>query len=70
MKRLCALFIFAFFLAGCGTTAKESEFWQHSSMYKNWDHTKFSICGYKNPNADTLKKSNDQVWWGIPVEGK
>lgn len=58
------------FLYGCGTAAKQSEFWQHNSMYASWDHMKFSTCGYKNPTTDTLQKSNQQGWWGIPIEGK
>ena len=70
MKKLGLILLFAFFLAGCGTAAKESEFWKHSSMYEGWDHMRFSIWGYKNPTDKTLKESSSQDWWGIPVETK
>jgi len=59
-----------FSLYGCGTAAKQSEFWEHSTMYKNCDHMKFSIWGYKNPTDETFKRSHEQGWWGIPIESK
>jgi len=68
MQRLFLLVLTAIFLSGCGSLAKESEFWQHSTMYRNWDHMKFSAVGYKNPTHETAKKSQVQDWWGIPVE--
>jgi uncharacterized protein YceK len=70
MKKLLLLLILGVFLAGCGTAAKRSEFWEHDTMYKNCDHAKFSIYGYKNPTKETLKKSQEQGWWGIPIPYK
>jgi hypothetical protein len=47
MKKLAAVFILSAFLFGCGASATQSEFWIHDSLYKNWDHTWFSLSGYK-----------------------
>ena len=69
MKRFCLLTLAAVFLSGCGAAAKQSEFWEHSTMYKNWAHLKFSWYGHKNPTIGTGKKSLKQGWWGIPVKG-
>ncbi|MBN2123077.1 MAG: hypothetical protein JW821_02180 [Deltaproteobacteria bacterium] len=65
MKRLFAILIAALFLAGCGTLAKDSEFWQHDTMYKNWDHTLFSLGKYKDCASEDVKKGKDQGWWGV-----
>lgn len=35
------------FLAGCGAAARESGFYEHNTMYRNWDHFVFSLFGYK-----------------------
>jgi hypothetical protein len=67
MKNPFLLLIVALFLSSCGTAAKRSEFWQHDTMYQNWDHLKFSLFGYTNPTEETLKKSQEQGWWGVPV---
>ena len=67
MKKLCLLFLLGVFLTGCGNLGSQSEFWQHESMYKNWEHTKFSIFGYQSPSTETGEKSQDQEWWGIEV---
>ena len=67
MKKLLALLFLSIFLMGCGAAARQSEFWQHDTMYKNWDHLKYSWYGYKNPTAQTGKESHDQGWWGIQV---
>jgi len=45
MKRLCLLL---------------SEFWQHDSVYKNWDHMKFSLFDHKSPTPEVAKKSQEQ----------
>ncbi len=66
MKRFFLVLIAGLFLSGCGTLAQESEFWQHPTMYKNWEHMKFSLWGYQNPSKETAKKSQEQGWWGIP----
>jgi hypothetical protein len=44
-----------------------SGYYEHNSMYRNWDHMKFSWFGYKNPTAEDPKKAADQQWWGIEV---
>ena len=67
MKRLYLLFLVALFFTGCGTMGNQSEFWKHSSMYKNWDHTIYSIFGYRNPTKETGKNSQEQGWWGIEI---
>jgi hypothetical protein len=67
MKKLLALLFLGMFLMGCGTAATQSGFWQHDSMYKDWDHTKFSMWGYRNPTAKTGEMSQEQGWWGIEV---
>lgn len=66
MKRLCLLIFMGLFLAGCGA-ARQSEFWQHDTMYKNWSHLGYSWYGYKNPTLETGIQSQEQKWWGIPV---
>ncbi|MDI6688390.1 MAG: hypothetical protein QME06_09255 [Desulfobacterales bacterium] len=67
MKKIVLIFILCMFLAGCGTLAKESEFYEHDIIYKNWDHMKFSIYGYKCPLAESLKNIDVEGWWGIEV---
>jgi outer membrane lipoprotein-sorting protein len=67
MKRLFVLVLVSAFLFGCGAAATQSEFWQHDTMYKNWDHMKFSMAGYKSPTEETYQKSAEQEWWGIEV---
>jgi hypothetical protein len=67
MKKLLLLILMGMWLVGCGAAATESGFWSHDSMYKNWDHLKFSWWGYKNPNAEDLKKSQEQGWWGMDI---
>ena len=67
MKRWLILFTMALFLSGCGAAARDSEFWQHDSMYKTWDHMKYSMSGYTKPNKETGKKSIEQGWWGIEI---
>lgn len=67
IRRLMLLLALGLSLAGCGTAAERSEFWKHDTMYKNWDHMKFSWSGYADPTEETLKKSQEQGWWGIPI---
>ena len=67
MKRVYLLALLAgLFLFGCAG-AKQSEFFQHSSMYKSWDHLKFSWFGHKNATPETAKKSQEQGWWGMDI---
>ena len=65
--KLAAVLILLFVMAGCGTAARDSEWCQHDTMYKNWDHLKFSWTGYTAPTSDDVKKSADQAWWGVGI---
>jgi len=67
MKKILAVLALSVFLFGCGSTASQSDFWKHDSLYKNWDHTKFSMSGYKSPTRDDARNSMEQGWWGIEV---
>lgn len=66
MKKSMLLLIMVLFLASCGSVSK-SEFLQHDTMYKNWDHMKFSMFGYRNPTSEDVDKAQAQDWWGIDV---
>lgn len=66
MKKFLLMLLMGMFLLGCAA-ATESEFWKHDSMFKNWDHVKYSWGGYKNPTAESGKKSVEQGWWGIEI---
>ena len=68
MKNLIMAALLALFLSGCGSAAQRSEFWKHDSVYKNWDHMKFSLFGFENPTEKTAQESKEQGWWGISVE--
>jgi hypothetical protein len=55
-------------LAACS-----SDFYNHDSVFKDWDHVKFSWWGYRTPNAQAAQMSQDRGWWGeeipyIPAE--
>ncbi|RTZ99783.1 MAG: hypothetical protein DSY90_00360 [Deltaproteobacteria bacterium] len=64
-----ALIVAAGLLFGCGTAAQRSEFWQHKSMYQDWDHLKYSWGSYKHTPTDVaVEKTTDRKWWGLPVE--
>ena len=67
MKKIILVLMVGMFLSGCGTAAERSEFWKHDTIYKNWDHFKFSTSGYKQPTDESLKDSQEQGWWGIPT---
>jgi hypothetical protein len=67
MKKLLIIIMLGLFVYGCGATAQQSEYWKHDSHFKNWDHLKFSLWGYKNPTAETQKESQEQGWWGTEV---
>ena len=68
MKKLFAVILMLLFLSGCGAAARQSEFYEHNSMYRTGDHLLFSVYGYKNVDSKEVQQSNAQVWWGIPVE--
>jgi len=67
MKKLLVLSLMALFLAGCGQSLVRSEFYQHDSLYKNWDHMKFSWYGHNSPQPEDLKNAAEQQWWGVEV---
>lgn len=69
MKKLFLVLILGLFISGCGAAASKSEFWEHDTMYRTWDHTFYSWSRYKNPTSQTLKESQNQTWWGIPISG-
>ena len=68
MKRLFLVLLGVLFLSGCGTAARESGFYQHNTMYRDGEHLKFSIYGYKHVSQKEAQFSNDRQWLGIPVE--
>jgi hypothetical protein len=55
-------------VAGWSTPATESEFFDHDSHYKSWDHIKFSLWGYKHMDQKDIEKSRTEGWWGKVVE--
>jgi hypothetical protein len=67
MKQWVLLLMVTIVLSGCGQLARESEFWDHSSMYKDWGHLSFSMVGYKDCNAENAIKSKRDGWWGITM---
>ena len=67
MKKAIVMIMLALFLGGCSGTLQQSEFMEHDSMWKNWDHMKFSLFGYRNPTEEDRQKSIDQGWWGFEV---
>lgn len=69
MKRIFVVVIAVLFLSGCGAAARESGFYEHNTMYKSWDHLRFSTCGYKSVNELEVKQSKEQGWWGVTVKG-
>lgn len=56
------------FLSGCGAAARQSEFYEHNTMYRNGNHLLFSIYGYNQVDSKEVRQSKAQDWWGIPVE--
>ncbi len=69
MKRFIAVMLTVLFLSGCGAAARESGFYEHSTMYRNYDHLEFSMCGYKKVDPQEVRQSKEQEWWGITIEG-
>lgn len=68
MKKLVVLIFMMLFLVSCGHSLMgSSEFMQHDTMYKNWDHMKFSWFGTDQATSQDLEKSIDQQWWGFEV---
>ena len=67
MKKIILLVIMGLFLASCSQTFQRSEFLEHDSMYKNWDHLKFSWTGWQSPTMEDVKNSSGQSWWGEEI---
>jgi len=67
MKKLVVLIFMVLFLVSCGQHFSKSEYMQHNTMYKNWDHMKFSLFGPDKATSQDLEKSVEQQWWGIEV---
>jgi len=64
MKKMLALLVLSACVAGCGTAAQKSELWEHDTLYKNWDHLRFSWGGHKQVSQEEASKSVEQGWWG------
>ncbi len=67
MKRLFVVLLGVMFLFGCGAAARESGFYEHNTMYRDWDHFIFSIYGYKQVDQKEAKLAKEQGWWGTHV---
>ncbi|MEW6441189.1 MAG: hypothetical protein AB1640_09690 [bacterium] len=65
MKRLVLIVAAGILLTGC--LSRNSELRQHDSTWKNWDHMKFSLWGYRTPSDEEANKSQEQGWWGKEV---
>jgi hypothetical protein len=68
VRRWSAVTGIVLILAGCGAAAKESGFYEHNTMYRDWDHFIFSVYGYKKPDPKIVSESKAQEWWGITIE--
>ena len=68
MKKLLVVLLLGLFLAGCGGSLKESEFFEHDSHYKNFDHLLFSWFGYNAPSDEDAQNSTADDWWGIEID--
>ena len=62
MKRLIALIVLVFMIAACSP-----EFYEHDSIFKDWDHWGFSWWGYKNPTSEDARSSAENGWWGAEI---
>lgn len=66
--KLAAIVVLLFAVAGCGTAAQRSDWHQHDTMYRNWDHLKFSWSGWQKPDLQDVENSDGQKWWGEEVK--
>lgn len=69
MKRVVVVLMAVLFLAGCGAAARESGYKEHNSLYRDWEHFKFSAWGYKHVDPKEVQMSKEREWWGKTVEG-
>ena len=70
MWRVFLVVIASVCFLGCGPTARESGMFDHSAMYKDFEHMRFSLYGFRNPTQETLKMSQERGWWGLEVPQK
>ncbi len=68
MKKTLFVLLALLFLSGCGAAARESGFYEHGAIYRDWDHFKFSLYGYKHPEPKDAQLSKERDWWGTTVE--
>ena len=68
MKKLFIVLLGIMFLSGCGAAARESGYYEHNTLYKSWEHLKFSIFGYTQVDKKEAQLSNEQNWWGETVK--
>ncbi len=47
---------------------RDSEWIDHDSQYASWDHMRFSLWDYKNPDFHYYQTSVEKEWWGTPVK--
>ena len=62
MKKIVFLILLTLVIAGCS-----SEFYKHDTIFKDWDHVKFSWWGYEQPTAEYAKMSEERGWWGVEI---
>ncbi len=64
MKKLLLILVATFILSGC-ISIHESDFLNHDTMYRSWDHLKFS-WGLTKPTPDLHEQVLAEDWWGLP----
>jgi hypothetical protein len=69
MKKLVVVLMGVLFIAGCAG-ARESGFYEHNTMYRDWEHLKFSGWGYKHVETKEVALSKEEDWWGIMVKSE
>ena len=62
MKKLAILILVGVVFMGCSPM-----FYEHDTLYRDWDHLTFSWYRYKQPTSADLQRSTDQGWWGEPI---
>jgi hypothetical protein len=61
MRKIIYIFAVIFFMNGCC--------WLNQpAVWKDYDHMKYSMHGYKHTSKADVEKSKKQCWWGCPVE--
>lgn len=54
-----------FMLVGCSSAVRQSEFFQHDTVYKDLGHLWFSNVGHLEIDANDVNSSRNRQWWGI-----